>query len=156
MQGLIQLYGIEVEDKPGFIKIDKHKITVRVLELLIKIAENKISVKDLLVTFMDESIGGEFLKEFSEEEVVKELGFCSILMDGDYLKYIDVSLLDDNPKVRFDELFKIQSRWSEQDLEKFFEQIVHKELKLSQLTIKFCRRIKDKNGSSMFVLKNTA
>lgn len=183
LQGLIQLYRVVAEPSApqvstNFVKINKDKITTRVLQLLLKIAENKISVQDLLTTFMHESIGGEYLNPMSFEKVetgektvqvyskssVEEvkscLQFCSLSMDdsskSSYLKFIDISLLDDNPKIRFDQVFGIMSRWSEEDLTKVFKQITHKELKLSALTIKYCRRITGKNGKNLFVLKNTA
>lgn len=186
LQGLIQLYRVDVEAGAGLVKIDIEKITTRVLQLLLKIAENKISVQDLLTTFMHESIGGEYLKPIFKTESIEEvsldsagkktvvhvyskssveevkncLQFCSLSMDdgprSSYLKFIDISLLDDNPKIRFDEVFGIKSRWSEEDLAKVFKQIIHKELKLSALTIKYCRRITGKSGKTLFVLKNTA
>jgi hypothetical protein len=170
LQGLIQLYRDVAEPSTSFVKINREKIATRVLQLMLKIADNKISVQDLITTFMDESIGGEYLKPMFKSELVEKeqiysksavdevkncLKFCSLSMDS-YLKYIDVSLLDDNPKIRFDEVFRIKSRWSEEDLTKVFKQITHKELKLSALTIKYCRRITGKNGKKLFVLKNTA
>jgi len=181
LQGLIQLYRDVAEPSTNYVKINREKIATRVLQLMLKIADNKISVQDLITTFMDESIGGEYSKPMFKSELVEEerldsagkktvvqiysksaveevkncLKFCSLSMDS-YLKFIDVSLLDDNPKIRFDEVFRIKSRWSEEDLTKVFKQITHKELKLSALTIKYCRRITGKNGKKLFVLKNTA
>merc|ERR1712062_800378 len=104
------------------------------------------SLEDMLVVYMDEEkVGGKFLKEYNAQEIGDALDFCTIQIDEGFIKYIDLAELDDNPKVRFDQLFEVQSRWLGADLEKFFKQITHKELSFAQLSIKYCRRTTDKN-----------
>ena len=136
LQALTQLYGIEIDETPGLLKIDKEKISIRVLHLIAKMGKY-ISYQEMLTTYMNESFGGEFLKEFTAEEIQTAIDFCSITVDGEFMKFVDVAKLDDNPKLRFDQLFELQSRWLGKDLEKFFKQITHKELSFAQLTIKY-------------------
>merc|ERR1711879_40767 len=149
-------------DNWGGLVMNVDKISIRVLYLAVKLAgDTGIQLEELKIFYdnfqNDDSVIDAFVK-YEVDQIKSVLDpytiECVGKMGQPVLKFIDLAILPDHPKERFDALFAVKDKWSQHDLNKFFKQIITPDTSLPIFTNKFCRRVQNKNLIE-FVLKNT-
>jgi len=152
----IRCFCEENKNSSANFNLNMPKITSRILHLLMSQART-IKIDELLKVYNeDQSPLFNFPKKehLSKEACINYLK-SSCVLDHNYLKFIPLEELSNEPKNRFDQLFKIKDRWRLEELNVFLEAILNEEILMNGLLNKFCRRVGEK-GLGYFVLKNEA
>jgi len=158
-QALIENYAVQNPETERF-TIDKRAISDSIVTLLARNAEYievAVLYEDVYNTAEINDPDSPCLFQYTAEQFLEALNPNTILVkDNKYLRFIPIEDLKENPKLRFDQLFEYAQKWTLDDLTKFFKPILTKQLSIAVLANKFCRRITERDGATLYVLKNTA